>query len=336
MVVGEIKSIILLTDEERAAKLDSLLEDRFTERGTLQLPQTSDYNRLTTDNGLKTVAYEMCRHLGVKPNRLRVVFSTDSTNQNVSFANNTITIDQTYRNHPYITGALLALGVIEYFIERYDKHSPDSALVEYATIHTGLGLWILNALTPRLSIRESLYHVLNGSWHNREGMQLESYKPDQYAHNLAAYAHDNRIAPEIYIKNVTARSRYLMPSFAIKQSSLSLPEPDAIQHHRKLANILWVKIILIGLIIAIALTASLYLWSQQKPIDSARQADDLQALQIIKHSFDACEKKASTQQSSYDPNDLFMTRQVDATKSRCESLRNEYNYALDQYQTLYP
>ncbi len=335
MTVGHGKTSLLLTEQERSAKLDSLLSDRFTERGTLQLPKTSEYNQLDTNKGLKAIAYEMCRHIGVKPNKLHVQFSSEQSGRDVWYANDTITIHARYRHHPYITGALLAFGVLTYFVERYDDSSPDRAFIEYATIYTGLGIWIVNALGPRAGIRESLYHVIDGSWFNREGLQLESYKADQYAHYVAAYAHDNRIAPETYIKNISARSRQLLPEFTVKKSVLSLPEPEKISHHRKMANLLWVKIIIVALILGVTVTASIYIWSERSPSLNVRQIEDKKAIEIIKQSFDSCIEKASDQQSTYDPNDLFLTRQVDATKSRCESLRNEYNYALDQYTKLY-
>ncbi len=322
-----------LTDEGRQAKLDELLAGRFRQRGKLHLPTTTQYNSLNTNDGLLTVCKDMCRWLGVKPNGLQVVFGNISTN--FDYTNDTIIINQRYKSHPYAVGAFLALATVTYFVQRYNNDSTDRLFIEYAALHSGLGIWVLNALQPKTSRPEALYTAIDGRWFHTEGISLQLYSSSQFASQVASFAHSNRIAPESYLPQVSPRSRHLLPALMQTASTRSLSEPDIVVYHRREARRLWTKIWLVVGIFALVTTVGVYYVAQRKPSTDPIQIQARQSLDIIKESVDACVKKASDQQSSYDPNDLFMTRQIDATKSRCESQRNQYNYALGEYRDTY-
>jgi hypothetical protein len=323
----------LLTDGERAAKLEFLLADKLAERGKLQLPQTRQYNQLNNDAGLLVVAKDMCRWLGTKPHGLHVRYSKTS---DVTISENTISIDQRYADHPYAAGALLAIGVLMYYVERYDHAVPERSFIEYASLHTGLSLWVLNALQPRPSLAEKLYHAIDGRWFYTQGLQLEHYTAKQYAEQLVAYAHSNRIGPDTYLPGVNQQSAHLLPLFTLQASRRRLTDPEQILHHRSMAKQLWLKVSLIALIFAVMTTVLTYSITQRATGVSDVQRRDETSLKIMKQNFESCLQKVSDKQSTYDPNDLFMTRQIDASKAHCSSLRNEYNYALDQYQVNYP
>lgn len=333
---GEVTQL-LLTEDERQAKLDALFGHRFTERGKLQLPTTKQYNALHTDQGLQDLTIELCRWLGLKPNGLTAQYSKGKLPEEFQndITGKTITINRLYRTHPYTTAALLAQAVTAYSIERYDHHQPDMAFVEFATVELGLGIWIVNALKPKIGLSQRLYHLIDSSWFHAEGIQLTQYQPRQYTERVVNYAHENRIAPETYVPHIAKRCRHLLPTFISDKVPQYLPETGASLRHKKSARILWLKVVLIALIIANGTIVGLYaLASSPNTNDNSAKHEQLEAIEILKKAHQKCLKEASEQQSTYDPNDLFMTRQIDATKSRCESLRNEYNAAIDQYQKL--
>lgn len=324
----------LLTDDELRAKLNSLLASGFTERGNIMLPNTALYNKLHANLGLHEVFMQMCRWLGVKPRQVTVVFSQPNKPQPL-FANNSITIDYRCKDHPYVAGGLLAIAAIMYYCDHFSNEVPDMEFVEFATIETGLGLWVVNGLRPKSKRSHALYQVVKGLWLHKEGLALARYTPELYAHTVAQFAHTNHIPPETYLPSISAQNRYLLPNIATAHSPRSLPEPQALVAHRHAARQLWLKYILVSAVLASIVCFGLYFWQSNRPVKSAAELQSEQSLAVIKQSLDACQKLATQQQNDFDPNDLFLTRQIDATKNRCKSLLNEYNYALNQHEDLY-
>lgn len=319
----------ILTDEERRVKLLHVIGNKLQEPGKLHLPTSRVYNQLTGDTGLQQLCKEYCRWLGIKHETITVSYGKTLS---YDVTDDAIKISDAYRAHPYGSAALLCLATLSYYLKKYTHETPTQAEIEFATIETGLGLWILNGLKPRLSKSQSLYHFIDTTLVHNEGITLSDYSPSYYANKIVEYAHEHRIPSEEYIGHINKKTQHLLPNHLYASSKMSLPDPDIIHALSHNSRILWIKTILIVIMIAIVACLSLYFWSASKPITNAEMAENEKALRVVKSSYDSCIQVANTQQNSYDPNDLFMTRQVDATRARCESLRNEYNYALDQYQ----
>lgn len=330
---GEDRQNEVLTDEERRLKLSKLIAHRLSEQGKMHLPTARAYNSLSSDEGLSELFRDFCRWLGIKPSETVASYSATTNSYNVS--DGKVQIAEAYRYHPFAAGTLLAMGAMSYYLEKQSHEIPNQAFLEFATIETGLCLWILNGMRPRIAWHQSLYHIFDGSWVHREGIALSDYSPVFYAHKVVEYAHQHRIPVEEYIGHISSRQRYLLPEIARSSLIASLPDPDVVHKHARAAKLLWVRLFLVTSIIAIAICIGLYAYAVFRPNSTAVQNQQKDALQIIKTSYDSCVLKATGQQNTYDPNDMFLTRQTDATRSRCESLRNEYNYALDQYQMLY-
>lgn len=326
----------MLTDEERRVKIQSLLAHRHRPLSALQLPTTRDYDNLATEEALTQLAHEMCRSLGFKPNGIKVVFGTFSEpSYKVIVKDKQLTLSALYRNHPYTLAGLLAMAVCEYFIEHFDRQKPDQALVEFATIEAGLGLWVCNALKPKLTFHTKLYHLVDSNWFHVEGLVLTHYTPLQFMTAVTAFAQEHRVLEEEYVPHILERCRYLLPTFITSRYQHFLPESSTVVKHHASARQFLIKLILLALIFAAGISFGIYtLNARQDPNAHAKQ-NQLAAIAILKESYDACQKTASEQQSKYDPNDLFLTRQVDATKARCESLRNEYNTAINDYDALF-
>jgi len=326
---------LLVTGDEQTTKLLDLLGKRFTNHGQLLLPTYNQYELLGDDEGLQALAKEFHRWLGYKPHSVHVTYSTGKKSlQPMTVTSEEIIIDSQYRNHPLVVGGMLALGVLSQIMAKH-HYMADERFIENATIQTGLGLWVINAFRPRTSRRESMYHMLDGAWLQHEGLQLGVLTKGQYLQEFSIFTSQHRLFPEEYLRGVSKRNFYLLPPVTSNHKPTPLPEPTSTHNHLAAARTMWIKLGLVALIISSGVAFGIFIWSgrdQGPPVDQIR---DKNALQVIKTSLDDCTKHASDQLSTYDPNDLFMTRQVDATKSRCESLRNQYNDALDTYQTTY-
>lgn len=331
--MGGIQYQQLLTDEDRRAHLHAIFGHRFTMQNKLQLPTFSQYNHLSDNESLQSVSTEICRWIGLKPNGLNVSF--DDVHTSAAFTTDqhakTIRISSAYRHHTYSTGALLVFAIIAYAVEKFDHLIPNTAFIEFASIELGLGLWIVNALPTKTQRR--LYQAVDSAWQYHDVIRLSTYSPNQYAERIARYAHKNRIPPDVYLPHVRKRSQYLFSSFTTAQTVRFLPEShDTLQRKRRTRRRL-AKLILGASITAGAITLAIYIYTVDGHITPNQQAQQrIENIEVLKNKYDDCQEKASQQQSTYDPNDLFLTRQIDATKAHCESLRNQYNYEVDQYR----
>jgi hypothetical protein len=324
---------LLVTDDELIAKLHELLGSRFSNHGQLMIPSFQQYEALSSDNGLDVLAKDMCRWLGFKPRKLTVTYGKISETY-YSVDSEAIIINETFREHPLVTGGILASAVLS-FVLSHHHYTPNSRFIEVTTIEAGLGLWIINALRPRLSHREKLYHMIDGNWEQLEGLQLQSMNNGDYVRLFSIYTSTNRLFPEDYGGGVTKRSLHLLPPTPSATKIVPLVEPTAVITHVQNANKLWIKICLLSASAAAVVVFGLLIWGHRPTPVSSQQTNDSESLRVIKQSLAECIKHASEQQSTYDPNDLFLTRQIDATKTRCESLRNQYNDALSLYEGNY-
>lgn len=323
----------LLTDEGRRVHLRKVLDHRFTRQGKLSLPSLTDYNKLDTDEGLQTVGTELCRWIGLKPDGLQMRFTKSPLTHGFSVDTHekSIYIQDNFRRHPYSCGALLVFAVIAYTMQKLDHASPDTAFIECAAIELGFGAWVINSLSPNIRWHRRIYHVIDSSWYQAETLHLQNYTNTHYVQLFLQYTRDNRISADTFLPHILKQCRYLFPEFVRTQSVRSLPESNMTLEHKNSARMLWIKLSAVSAIIALSVLLSVYVLSSTGQADTSHASKVLAAEELRKQYGD-CQAEAAEKQSSYDPNDLFMTRQVDAIKSRCESLRNQYNYAVDQYQ----
>ncbi len=332
--MGGIEYQQLLTDDEKRAYLHEVFGHRFTHQGKLQLPELDQYNSLYTNEGLQHVGTAMCRWIGLRVSGLTFQFSDEAHTFEVDLKSKSIFIHSSFKKHPYSCGAILALAVITYALQKANHATSDVATVEFASVELGLGLWIVNALQPEIKRSHKIYHIVSTSWDQREFITLQNYSAQSYADSVIRFAHENRIPAEDYLPYVPRRCRHLLPELITSHSERYLPETNATLSHKKTVRVFWAKIVLFGLVIASSISLAIYITISHQSIDTTARDQQASTIESLRGKYNDCLKEASRQQSTYDPNDLFMTRQVDATKARCESLRNQYNYAIDQYKTM--
>jgi hypothetical protein len=332
--VDQTKTELLVTEDENIAKLHQLLGSRFTNHGKLFLPTFHHYEALSTDGGLHDLAKDICRWLGYKPRSLEVKFGETKASTYYEEDTETITINKHFTNHPLVTGGILAFAVLN-FVMQHHHYAADDRFIEIASAEAGLGLLVINAFQPRLTKREKFYHMIDGNWFQLEGLVLKTMTNEEYVRQFSIFATTNRLFPEDYGHSATKRALHLLPSTPSTTKIIPMPEPSALITHRRNANSLWTKIILLSASAAAIVIFALLLVTGKPTVITHDQTRDNESLRVIKTSLNECLLRASEQQSTYDPNDIFMARQIDATKTRCESLRNQYTDALSQYETNY-
>ncbi len=334
---GEAKqtTTVLVTDGERTNQLLDILGERFSHHGELHVPTLEQYEALGNDEGLAALTIDLCRWLGFKPKKLRVCYGNTPSTTHSDVSDDTIIISNLLRDHPLAVGGMIALATIE-LVSLHHALKIDERFTEVGTIESGLALWVINAIDPHVSRFEKLYHLIDGAWHRLDGLQLKSMSIGEYLQQFSIYTSQNHLFPESYIRGVSRRSIHLLPPTPNSVNIPPMPQPTIMFNHQHNAKIMLMRISLLSLIAACIFTCAITLWNGRSQPIPEQQIRDTESLRVIKQSLSECIYKASEQQSTYDPNDLFMTRQIDATKARCESLRNQYNDALSQYQTNYP
>src|SRR3990167_5367528 len=226
---------ILLTDAERASWIDEVFGHRFNKHGELYLPTTALYNSLDTDQGINNLAVEMFRYIGIRPRTFNVAFGQQKDAYTVS--EHTITVNAGYMGHPHVIGGIIALAVISYAVQQYGKHDADNALIEYASVQSGLGLWVLNATGHKTSEFEAIFHAIDGRWHKAESLRLTSYSYQKYIELVTAYAHNHRISPNEYVPHITTAAAKLLPEIVRYNVHRSLPLSNAQIHHARQTKI---------------------------------------------------------------------------------------------------
>lgn len=326
------KSELLVTDAERTTKLLEVLGSRFSHHGELLLPTYRQYEALDSNDGLLALAKDIFRWMGYKPRKLTITYG--SVHRYEIIDHDVITISSAFKDHPLVAGGLVALATVD-FAAQHHHMIGDERFIEMGTIEAGLGLWIINGLQPKRSRSEKLYHMLDGNWLQLEGLQLQSTSIPEYIRQFSIFTGQNHLFLEDYASGVSKRALHLLPEVVSGERLLPMVEPTATLKHLNSAKLLWIKLSLVCAIVAAIGIFAIVIWAQRPQATPYEQTRDTETLRVIKNSLNDCIGQAAKQQDTYDPNDLFMTRQIDATKVRCESLRNQYNEALSNYQTNY-
>lgn len=328
---GVASTIQTLTSDERKQVINDALGDRFEHSGKLLLPDYATYEGLTSDEGLSNAGKKLLRWIGVKPRRLTISYTDLQNSSQYSIDEHAIRINRKFIEHPHAAGGVLALAVIDFILQ---QKNPDIATKEYATLQLGLGLWVLNALKPRLSLAETTLHILDASWHALEGIQLGHYTNNEYARAFTGYVWDNRLPVDSFEKGCSERTRYLLGNSA-QHLTKSISEPTATIAHRHAARLYAVKLLLTGIIIAGTLCVLLLLLAVHQHTDTQQQEADFAHVTALQEQLNTCLNEAQQAQDNYNPDDFDSAEYVESEKLRCQSLRNQYDHASREYQQNY-
>lgn len=316
----------ILTTEDKEALFQRLFGDRLLHDGKLYVPNVEFYNLIKDDAGLTHAAKLLCRWIGIKPYRLSVHFTNSTTPSNDPTR---IYVPAEYREFPYQTGALLTLGVIRHLLAHRDSSvNYDEGFVEFTSLRLGLGIVVLNGLHGRRSLIDHLHRIVRLHWYVHNDIQLAAYRPSEYGSELLAFARTYRIPAEGWYAYVSNEARALLP--------LRLPHTPHVRplferQHRRAAHHWWTRLWLGALVLALLIATSVYVLAQRAPSISKAQAERYETIQVLSNAFRTCERAVRQQQNTADLQDIYADMSVNAAKSRCQSIRNKYNYLVTQF-----
>lgn len=315
---------VALTDDAKWSLLQDITGEDFRHDGELFLPSETFYNALTPEDAT-TSAKQLFSWLAYKPHRLKVVM-TDTPGT----AAHTIYLPAHAADFPYITGRVLCLKVLAYYFTARKVNVSDD-FIEYASVKLGFGLVILNGLTHPKN-HAYLHHLLRGHWHLADKQPLNSYNTTEYAKAFEAYLHTSRISPKTWADYAGPLTLSTMQG--LEQFRNTPIQPNVEAAHHVAAKHRFIKFGLATSAAALLFCLGLFVIGQRPYAPSAHVVDTYQTIQLLHQSYELCQTKARQQMNSSNQEDMFADRALEATLSRCQSLRNQYNYQVDQYNKL--
>lgn len=231
-----------------------------------------------------------------------------------------------YAKAALVSQALGEYMVIEKFgIELQNNTQNKTQFLQVACVYLGLGVVILNGINRTTSWIDQL-------WNNYIRSKTESAKfPEEYAnifvHFIEQFNCDiNSIAGQLmpWVPSFLP-SRYAM----VVRDSTTFSKATKYAQTKRMGNNLSHFGILFLFIVLIF--GSWFLINQNDDELSSAQRDNRENLEVLKHQYNLCVKNVQQKQEAYSKDDVFFERSIQADLSRCESIRNNYNFEADKF-----
>lgn len=319
----------LLTLEAKIARIKEMLPAHKT-RGRFLLPDDSFYAAPRDDAGLKSMSRILCMWIGFKPVGLDIRFTDElegeSSMQTQDNGRLALLINRRHAHNAYACAALLANNLVRYFIEhrkRFKLRNPaeQEVFVIVSTIYAGLGVIMLNYSS---SVWQQRYPAIY-AWLNRNKPAYRSHI--RTAGYVNSFAQDYRIEADSF-------ALFLCPwaPWPITSERRYHHQPAGyVNAARGQARQASTALIASIMVIAAGMLLSGYVIGQRPDTLPLVLRQEREEIDILKNSYELCEQSVNKKQSAYNQNDFFIQRSLDAERARCISLRNLYNYRVDQY-----
>lgn len=323
------------------AALYELLGEHFTHRGELFLPDDMFYVPLIDAANLQTMAKRLLTWLGTKPVNLTIRFSEDSAEParyQKREDHHFIEIQSRYNTNPYQCGALLSRSVLAYVIQGKKKLELETAamqeFIDLASVYAGFSLLVINGLEAKDGLLNRIN--LDVAWlthMTRRPLGTFTMSLHDYLRLFTSYIREYAISPGYFMSHVAPAVRLFLPKKWQTVSRHRGLQPKYVQSDEytfrqqliKFVGILGIGIFLVFL--------SLFIRDQLRPALPRELAEEKFQLEVMHQSYELCEQSILDKTGSYNPNDHFMQRDLEATENRCLSLKNRYNSGVEAFNT---
>lgn len=320
----------LLTEEAKIMRIKKILPSH-SMRGSFFTPDDAFYQIPRDNDGLKSMSKEISKWIGFKPVGLKVTFTRDISDDScfvVSDDGPAILIHGRHAKNPFACTGLLAEGLIEYYLE-YRKHlkiddsEEQKTLVMLGVVYSGLGLLALNYTT---SYWQEHYPKLYYLFHHSRDIGKAAARYTAY---VSRFALDYGIELGPFAKYLCPWAQILLPS-KWQHISNRLDYVKSARHRSRRAYL--ALIVSLFIVITGTITSS-YIVSRRLPTLPRDLREERSEIDILKDSYDACNASVAKKQKQYDQTDFFIVRNIEADKERCLSIRNKYNYRVEDFNT---
>lgn len=307
----------LLTLPDKIQQLEAVFA-KYHLKHDVFLPSDKFYADVTGPESLEAKAQEIFSFLGMKHRSVEFHIDPDSEQLIVyrwHGGHSQITLGWQCQDDALLAGAALAHAIVHHLLHVRAKLSLSPAenneeLTDLGTIYAGLGVLILNGLngnhSPLGSMAKANYIAECTDYFKARGIVTSLWQP--------------YVLPEVAAE-ITAgglprhRYRHVIRRQLERRSS----------HKRQFA--------LAGLSLAIVASLLIFQKLTTPKFLSAEMQNQKETIELLKVQHRECEETVNRKLTTWDTSDIFMMRQIDADKSRCASLRNRYNYEVNQYNS---
>ncbi len=326
--MDDLSSFSILTPEAKTIRIKRLLPS-IKSPGRFFIPDDIFYLPPENNTGLNAQAKELARWLGFKPLGLNISFSkniAEKSRLEASEKGIDLLINGRLRHNAFACAALLSEGLLEYYFVHRKKikikeHCELSDVIMLAVVYSGLGIVALNYADSYFEQCYPKLHFLLPWSKHEQARQL------QYAGLIKSYAAE-------YGLEVGAFHKYLCPWAVLKLTPKGQDRPALITYAKvayKRSRQAYLALFTSTLVVLGGLFMSLYIIGQRPDSLSLSMRQLKEDIDVLNNNYAACMSAVNRKQQSYKQPDIFIEQALAADKNRCTSIRNLYNYKVDQY-----
>ena len=304
----------LLTQADKIARLEAVFS-KHRHKTDIFLPDETFYTEVCGPDEITRMADILFKWLGIKHRSAR--FHIDPTQEKlISYkkeaSGSNITLGWRCEQDGFLAAAAVAHGIVHHILLSRQKLNLGSSeeteeLTDLGTIHAGFGILVLNSL---------------GSAQGALG----SLAPPNYISEFFDYLTAERVVESLW-------SPYILPD--VMQAHISTVRPvrrqSFVQKRFTLLQRTRNRRRLAAGTFVVCFVAVGFLALSRPKAQSAEQFERYDGIRVLKNQVEQCEETVRRKLATWDQEDIFMQRQIEADKTRCSSLRSRYNYEVSQY-----
>jgi hypothetical protein len=297
----------------------SRLVNDFHNRDGLFLPDSEIYCYKSSGNSTEIIAKKIFVWLGIKPNSITY---SDNLVVDDKKALRNFTISATSHQHPMVNVAGITKQCMEYFLTR-KKVDINPEITEKAIIDFGLSLLVINSFQSDKIIGNFLKN------NNSQENVLNSLNKKDFCRRFNDYVRNNQLDNDIIIEHTIKSSR---PYLDFKHSGRTKERNESFvitENNRQQKN--KTKFVLLIACICASFVLVTFLYSQKPKGLTKEVLAQKNEINTLEQSYRSCISNLKVKQQSYDLDDVYMVRQIQAQFNECTSIKNNYDYKVQQY-----
>lgn len=331
----------LLTEADKIAWINGILGHAERDHELVFLPSAQFYRTLKEPGGTEQAVDQLCRWLKIKTGKLHVKV-VNKSRQAIGISHDKngsmITIRADIAANPYQTAALLAYASVHKILngqEQFQAMPPPEKLryMDIATAYSGLGIVMLNGIRYERGWADRIWRSLkNIAFPGTYKLPVGSYQPSQYAELVLSHALEGRADLHEMAQYFLPWARPFLPArmhMLVKRRRDKLGYVLDADRSVRLNNLLAV----LACMPLIALPLGQLIYNHvREPVPPPELISQREKVLTLLSMYETCTASVDRKRQVTDQTDLLTEGAVNAHANTCLSIKNRYNYELDQYR----
>ncbi len=337
------RSAVLNTQEDRWRLLTKLFNHRDFS-GSIYLPDEDLYSMT-----LVGMARAMFEWLGVETDKPIYVDFSDEIGDAAglyyeSDGTHYILVNNKHMNNRYEAASILAHELMHFcligeFNFRLDDTLENERLTDMATIHTGLGIVVMNGFEYSSGWATTVIGLMFGRLQvSTESISFGYYKPGEYASMLASNADDNSIPYESFSGHLLPWTRHYLPLNLNLSSKTNRNRSSLVSSGQKQV---WksrgMQLIVIVALIPVAAIFLNWRYGDNSGSSNIPSGVKIQlnqqsaAIDMLEKQYNTCSSDLKAREANVDTTSQASVDSYNSKLAECEGHRTKYNSAVDKY-----